>query len=277
MILDGVRHCARTKCSCQTGNGGGVSNTCAVIHVVRFEHAPRHLLEEIDILIRGTRARKRRQRLAAVGIAQLGEPTRHQVERFVPGSRPELAGLGDFSPAACGCGRGSRRNREACERPFTHSRPSLDGPSAACTSTIWSPFTTRSSWQPTPQCGQVVRTVWVSHSRYSPRRFSTRAPVGHACAQLPQLSQMVASQFGPNSARMVVRTPRLPVCSTWLPAALLHAPTQRWQAMHRLGSKRRNGLEFSSRLARLRNGEGGAERPPRAPRPAARRRRSSRS
>ena len=47
------------------------------------------------------------------------------------------------------------------------------------------------------------RQVWVSHSRYSPRRFSTRAPVGHACAQLPQLSQMVASQFGPNGARMV--------------------------------------------------------------------------
>ena len=147
------------------------------------------------------------------------------------------------------------------ERPFTHSRPSLDGPSAACTSTIWSPFTTRSSWQPTPQCGQVVRTVWVSHSRYSPRRFSTRAPVGHACAQLPQLSQMVASQFGPNGARMVVRTPRLPVCSTWLPAALLHAPTQRWQAMHRLGSKRRNGLESSTGLRVCATGKVGCETP----------------
>ena len=40
---------------------------------------------------------------------------------------------------------------------------------------------------------------------------------------------------GPNGAWMVVRTPRLPVRSVWLPAAVLHAPTHRWHAMHKFG------------------------------------------
>ena len=51
------------------------------------------------------------------------------------------------------------------ERPFTHSSPLFDGPGAPSASTMRPSFTTRSSWQPTPQCGQVVRTRSVSHER----------------------------------------------------------------------------------------------------------------
>ena len=48
---------------------------------------------------------------------------------------------------------------------------------------------------------------------------------------------------------MVVRTPRLPVFSTWLRAASLQAPTQRWHAMHKLGLNDKNGLESSTGLS----------------------------
>ena len=66
--------------------------------------------------------------------------------------------------------------------------------------------------------------------------------MGQAAAQQPHDSQLVCFQFGPNGARMVVRTPFFPVCSVWLRACVLHAATQRWHLMHRFGSKLRNGL-----------------------------------
>ena len=50
-VGDRVRHCARTKCCCQTGNRGSVSNTGTVIDIVSAEGRARHLLEEVDILV----------------------------------------------------------------------------------------------------------------------------------------------------------------------------------------------------------------------------------
>ena len=131
---------------------------------------------------------------------------------------------------------GASTKSKLAERPFTHRSPWFDGPGAASASTTTPSFTTKSSWQPTPQCGHVVRTRSVSHERYVARRFSVSAPVGHACAQLPHDSQSVARQSAPNGASISVRTPRFAVPSVWLRAASLQAPTQRWQRMHRFGS-----------------------------------------
>ena len=89
------------------------------------------------------------------------------------------------------------------ERPLTHSRPWLEGPSAAATSTMRLPRTTRSNWQPVAQWGQVVRTRRTSQLWYSRARFSVSAPVGQAAAQLPQDSQAVAFQPGPKGASTV--------------------------------------------------------------------------
>ena len=51
------------------------------------------------------------------------------------------------------------------ERPFTHSIPRFDGPQAPWASTMRPSFTTKSIWQPTAQCGQVVRTLRTSQFR----------------------------------------------------------------------------------------------------------------
>ena len=104
-------------------------------------------------------------------------------------------------------------------------------------------FTTRLYWHPVAQCGQVVRTRWISQERYSRRRFIVMAPVGQAPAQLPQDSQFVLFQSSPKGARMEVRTPLRPVIRVWLPAALLQAPTQRWQRMQSAGLKAMKGFE----------------------------------
>ena len=68
------------------------------------------------------------------------------------------------------------------------------------------------------------------------------APVGQAAAQVPQDSQFVLFQSLPKGARIVVRRPALPETSVWFPAALLHAPTQRWQRMQSDGLKAMKGL-----------------------------------
>ena len=60
---------------------------------------------------------------------------------------------------------GAFTKSKLAERPFTHSRPWFDGPSAGSTSTMRLPFIFRYSWQPVAQCGQLVRTFRTSHSR----------------------------------------------------------------------------------------------------------------
>ena len=70
------------------------------------------------------------------------------------------------------------------------------------------------------------------------------APVGQAAAQEPQDSQFVLFQSLPKGARIVVRSPAFPDTRVWFPAALLQAPTQRWQRMQSDGLKVRNGRGF---------------------------------
>ena len=64
---------------------------CQTVHVVRLQRLARHLLEQVDVLVGRARAGERGQRLAAVGVAQLGEAARHQAERLVPGGGLKLA------------------------------------------------------------------------------------------------------------------------------------------------------------------------------------------
>ena len=68
-----------------------VARPRATVHVVRLQRLARHLLEQVDVLVGGARAGERGQRLAAVGVAQLGEAARHQAERLVPGGGLEPA------------------------------------------------------------------------------------------------------------------------------------------------------------------------------------------
>ena len=106
----------------------GASNTRATVHVVRLEHDARHLLEQVDVLVRGARARERRQRLAAVDIAELREAPRHEVERFGPGWRARTLPSRGSSRAAFVCGRARRRNRSLPSAPSRTEARGSTGP-----------------------------------------------------------------------------------------------------------------------------------------------------
>ena len=71
-----------------------------------------------------------------------------------------------------------------------------------------SPCTLRSSWQPTPQKLQVVRTFFTSAGMCLGAFFSNIAPVGQVSMQPPHSSQVVSSSPAPPTVPMVVALPR---------------------------------------------------------------------
>lgn len=53
-ILDIVGHCTGTEGGGQTGHRWGMSNSCAVVHIIRPQHCPGKLLCHIIIFITRT-------------------------------------------------------------------------------------------------------------------------------------------------------------------------------------------------------------------------------
>ena len=50
-LKDGVSHCPASECCDQTGHGGGMSETGAVIHIVMAEHCAGEFLDDIVVLV----------------------------------------------------------------------------------------------------------------------------------------------------------------------------------------------------------------------------------
>ncbi len=99
-IRDGVRHCAGTECCGQTGHGGAVSESGAVIDVVGADHRAHKFLEEIVLFVRTSRRGKPCNGVGA-GLFLYGlELFSHIADCLFPGRFLELAvypdqGLGE--------------------------------------------------------------------------------------------------------------------------------------------------------------------------------------
>ena len=86
-----IGHRPRTKSSRQTGDGGSVSGTGAVIDIIRLDHGAEKLLHVIGVFVNTPGAAHASQSVGTVLGNGLFNFARHQVQGFVPGGLPEVA------------------------------------------------------------------------------------------------------------------------------------------------------------------------------------------
>ena len=102
-IGNGVCHGAGSECCGQTGHGGAVSETGAMIDVVGFEHRPHELLDHIIVFVGHPGGGEYADAVRAMGRLDSAKLIRHLVQGLIPGCFPKLAVFLDKR-----CGQSSR-------------------------------------------------------------------------------------------------------------------------------------------------------------------------
>lgn len=92
---DVVGHGAAAERRLQPGDGGGVAEPRAVIHVVGAQLPAHELLEQVVLFVGGFGRRETRQRIAAIALAQGGEAFCNQLNGILPAGGHQLAILAD--------------------------------------------------------------------------------------------------------------------------------------------------------------------------------------
>ena len=90
-VRNRIRHGARAERSLKARHGGTVADARAVVDVVGLEDRARHLLEHVDVFVRGPRAGEGCERFASELVAEFRELLRDEIKRLVPGSGFKLA------------------------------------------------------------------------------------------------------------------------------------------------------------------------------------------
>ena len=85
-----VGHGAAAKGHPQTGDGAGVAETGAMIHVIGAKAGPHEFLEQIVLFVRAAGRGQPRDRVWSVRLYHLGQPGSDQVERRLPRDRHEV-------------------------------------------------------------------------------------------------------------------------------------------------------------------------------------------
>ena len=91
VLVDAVRHRAVAERLLERRHRRRVTEPGAVVDVLRAEHLPRELLDEIRLLVAPLRRREATDRVDAVFVLNLAESAGDVVERLVPRGRLELA------------------------------------------------------------------------------------------------------------------------------------------------------------------------------------------
>ncbi len=94
-LCNGVRHGAASKGHRQTGDGGAVSETGAVVDVVRSQGGAGHLLEEVVLLVRALGRGQDADCIRSMFLLHLLQAFCHRFQSFIPRGLPKCPVLLD--------------------------------------------------------------------------------------------------------------------------------------------------------------------------------------